>query len=131
MATNTLVVVSKTIDKIVYEIAGGKLWAVDAARYVEADPEGAEVIHLRTAEGDDSEGYLIRTLEFYGYDLRELTDKSAKALKDALDALDATYLNPRVLVGLSQGDEYAAAQWQTHEEQAGPLREKLAALAGA
>ncbi len=119
------------MERIVYEIAGGKLWDVDAARYVEAAPEGAELIHLRTAEGDDSEAYLIRTLEFYGYDLGELTDKSAKALKAALDKLDAKYLTPRVLAGLSQGDEYAKGQWTAHEEEAKPLREKLAALAGA
>lgn len=50
-----------------YEIAGGRLWDVDAARFVDQAPEGTEVISLYADGKPAGEDYLRRTLEFYGY----------------------------------------------------------------
>ena len=85
-----------------YEIAGGRLWDVGAARFVDQAPEGTEVISLYADGKPAGEDYLRRTLEFYGYVVGPelLTLKELKAAKlsqinegcqSALAALTATY----------------------------------------
>lgn len=50
-----------------YEIAGGRLWDVAAARFVGQTLDGAEIISLYADGKPAGEDYLRRTLEFYGY----------------------------------------------------------------
>jgi hypothetical protein len=52
-------------------------------------------------------------------------------IPEQLRELDEKYLTPRVLAGIASGDEYALGQWNKHEEEAAPLRAKLAAAAAA
>lgn len=114
-------------NELVYKTAG-KYWDVEQAKFVEAPHPGKDVVPLQSAEGDNSEAYLIQTLLFYGYPLGELVWKSPEGLRKALAELDDAYLTPRVMAGLATGDAYALEQWQAHEEAAKPLRERLAEL---
>lgn len=118
------------MDNIVYQLADDRLWSVPHAAYVDKAPEGAQVIQLVSAEGDGSEGYLLRTLKYYGYPLGELVEKDPDSIKAALKKLDEQYLTPRMLANLARSDEYALKLWQAHEEAAAPLRESLAKLTG-
>ena len=82
-----------------YEIAGGRLWDVDAARFVDQAPEGAEIIPLYADGKPAGEDYLRRTLEFYGYpvgpELKELKAQKLAQINEGcqhiLDSLTATY----------------------------------------
>lgn len=91
-----------------YEIAGGRLWDVDAARFVDQAPDGAEIIPLYADGTPAGEDYLRRTLEFYGYPVGPelLTLEELKAAKlaqinegcqSALAALTATYPTAELL----------------------------------
>jgi hypothetical protein len=53
----------------------------------------------------------------------------AASIKMALAGLDFQYLTPRTLAGAATGDSFALAQLARHEEEAAPLRARLAALA--
>lgn len=91
-----------------YEIAGGRLWDVDAARFVNQAPEGAEIIPLYADGKPAGEDHLRRTLEFYGYVVGPelLTLEELKAAKlaqinegcqSALAALTPTYPEKELL----------------------------------
>jgi hypothetical protein len=54
------------------------------------------------------------------------TEPDYSAVDERFKALDDKYLTPRVLAGLSTGDEYAQAQWAAHEAEAQALRDELA-----
>ena len=45
-----------------YQISDGRLWDVDAARFVDQAPEGAEIIPLYADGKPATEDYLRRTL---------------------------------------------------------------------
>lgn len=120
---------------LIYRLENGFMWNVKNARQFipvqtanlndEYGPADLEIIDLRTATGRSDLEYLAETLAFYGYPLGELAIYSAKGIKEELDRLDKQYLTPRILAGLSTGDEYAQGQWQEHEEKAAPLRNRL------
>lgn len=57
-----------------------------------------------------------------------LTLQERQKLISQLSELDATYLTPRTLAGLTIGDEYAHEQYSKHESLAAPLRSKLVEL---
>lgn len=87
---------------IIYHLGDGRLWDVDAARFVDQAPEGAEIIPLYADGKPATEDYLRRTLEFYGYlvgpDLLTLDELKAEKLAQinadcqaALAALTPTY----------------------------------------
>lgn len=87
---------------LIYQIADGRLWSANDARFIDALPEGATATILSRAEGPVDADYLRRTLEFYGYPVGPelLTLEELKAAKLAqinegcqhiLDALTATY----------------------------------------
>ncbi|MCI7506821.1 hypothetical protein [Desulfovibrio piger] len=91
-----------------YEIAGGRLWDVDAARFVGQAPDGAEIISLYADGKPAGEDYLRRTLAFYGYPVGPelLTLEELKAAKlaqinegcqSALAALTPTYPEKELL----------------------------------
>lgn len=52
---------------LIYQIADGRLWSANDARFIDALPEGATATILSRAEGPVDADYLRRTLEFYGY----------------------------------------------------------------
>lgn len=116
------------MEDIVYQLADGRYWDTQSAAYIDTLPDGAAVIPLYANGYPAGEAYLLRTLRFYGFPLGGLANQCPEAIKEQLAALDAQYLTPRVLAGLATGDDYAAAQWATHETKAAPLREKLAEL---
>lgn len=107
-----------------------KYWDVDSASYVSKVDSNKMIVKLFYNNELADEAYLIKTLEFYGYPLGELTEKSEKGILEALKALDNKYLTPRILAGISTGDEFALQQWQNHETEAEPLRQKLQTLTG-
>ena len=85
-----------------YQISDGRLWDVDAARFVDQAPNGAEIIPLYADGAPAGDDYLRRTLEFYGYTVGPelLTLEELKAAKlaqinegcqSALAALTSTY----------------------------------------
>lgn len=119
------------LQDIIYELEDGRYWCVQEASYIDTPKEEQTVIPLYADGKPAGEEYLIRTLRFYGYPVGELSKKDKQGILDALAALDAKYLTPRVLAGLATGDQYATGQWAEHETEAGPLREKLAELRSA
>ena len=116
------------MEDIVYQLADGRYWDVQSAKYVYVPQEGRSVVPLYANGHPAGEDYLIATLRFYGFPLGILASQCPEAIKEQLAALDAQYLTPRVLAGLATGDEYAAEQWAAHEAEAAPLRENLAEL---
>lgn len=70
---------------LIYQIADGRLWSVDNARFIDALPEGATATVLSRASGPADADYLRRTLEFYGYTVGPelLTLDEVKAAKVA------------------------------------------------
>lgn len=121
----------------IYKLADGRMWHVEKACYIDqamslpdtgAPDLCAEVIDLLSASGQSDQEYLIRTLLSSGYPLGELTLFSPEGIRNELEKLDREYLTPRTLAGLATGDGEALARWQSHEEKAAPLREKLAEL---
>lgn len=91
-----------------YQISGGRLWDVDAAKFVDQAPEGAEVIPLYADGKHAGDDYLRRTLVFYGYpvgpDLLTLDELKAEKLAQinadcqaALAALTPTYPEKELL----------------------------------
>ena len=91
-----------------YQISDGRLWDVDAARFVDQAPNGAEIIPLYADGAPAGDDYLRRTLEFYGYTVGPelLTLEELKAAKlaqinegcqSALAALTSTYPEKELL----------------------------------
>lgn len=78
---------------MLYQISDGRLWDVDADRFVDQAPEGAEIIPLYADGKPAGEDYLRRTLEFYGYsvgpELLTLEEAKAAKLKEINAACDA------------------------------------------
>ena len=132
------------IPNIVYKLGNGRLWSVREGCFVNEAAlaeggdggaplgrGGAEIIALRSAEGDEGVDYLARTLEAYGFPMGELALKTPEGVKRELAALDAEWLTPRTLAGLSRGDAEAQERWLAHEAKAEPLRARLAELLAA
>ena len=130
------------MQDLIYRLADGRLWDVRAARFMDTasptvisdlgqNPKISEdnVVDLISAEGRSDLSYLIQTLEHGGYPLGELASFSPRTIKGELARLDAEWLTPRTLAGLSTGDSEAVSRWQEHERLAAPLRAKLAELA--
>ena len=115
---------------IYYKLSDGRVWSVNEAAFVQ-ETQKTFLNHLSRAEGKNDEDYLLRTLLFYGYPLGELAEKIPDAIREQLADLDKRYLLPRTLAGLATGDDYAVEQWEKHESEALPLRQKLAALEAA
>lgn len=93
---------------LIYQIADGRLWSANDARFIDALPEGATATILSRAEGPVDADYLRRTLEFYGYPVGPelLTLEELKAAKlaqinegcqSALAALTPTYPEKELL----------------------------------
>ena len=93
---------------IIYRLSDGRLWDVDAAKFVDRAPEGAEIIPLYADGKPAGEDHLRRTLEFYGYVVGPelLTLEELKAAKlaqinegcqSALAALTPTYPEKELL----------------------------------
>lgn len=78
---------------LIYQIADGRLWSVDDARFIDALPEGATATVLSRASGPADADYLRRTLEFYGYtvgpELMTLDELKAAKLQEINAACDA------------------------------------------
>ena len=115
-------------DYIVYRIEGDRLWDTRQAKFITDVPETACVMPLISAEGDNTERYLLDTLKFYGYGLGEFAENDPDTIKAQLAALDEKYLSMRTLAGLLANDPVALEKWQQHEAEAAPLREKLQSL---
>lgn len=116
----------------IYKIEGPKFWDTREACFIseqEAFDSGLDIISLHGVDGG-GEKVLINILTFYDYPLGEFVLYSVKGIKEELARLDAEYLTPRTLAGLSTGDEEALARWNEHEEKAVPLRARLAELEG-
>lgn len=125
------------MERYIYKLDDGRVWDTQAAAYIEEPVEAGEfcdqnvVFQTLWANGAPAgEDYLIVTLRHYGFPLGELAGKCPEAIREKLAGLDAKYLTPRVLAGLSADDAYAREQWEAHEAEAGPWREKLAMLEG-
>ena len=118
----------------IFKIEGERFWDVEQACWIDEETakakenRGYEVMALIASEGVSDEKYLIRTLEFSHYPLGELALLSAQGIKDEFLKLDAEYLTPRTLAGLSAGDTEAGDRWLEHERLARPLRERLREL---
>ena len=122
-------------DYLVWRLADGRLWDTRAARWLDqAAPAsgdgapGAVIVDLISSEGRSDEAYLAKALAHGGWPLGELAPRTEAGIKGELRALDAAYLTPRPLAGLSAGDSEALARWREHERLAAPLREKLTDL---
>ena len=113
---------------IIYKLADGRMWDTQKAVFITEAPDDANIMELKSASGESDNNYLAKTLAFYDFQLGELACYSAKGIKEELARLDAEYLTPRTLAGLSANDPEALGRYQLHENQAKPLREKLAAL---
>lgn len=90
----------------IYSIADGRLWAVEEARFIEAAPKGAELVHLFTDGKPAGEDYLIRTLRFYGYPLGELEpldDRRAAKLAEIATGHDAALTATLTMPAASPG----------------------------
>lgn len=111
-----------------YELNDGRFWSIAEACFVDTVPEGSEVILLYADGKPAGEEYLVKTLVFYNFPLGELENIDEQSILDKLNKLDAKYLTPRILAGLALGDTHAETQWEKHEEEAIPLREKLTQL---
>lgn len=96
------------MGKFLYRLSDGRLWDVDAARFVAQAHEGAEIISLYADGNPAGEDYLRRTLKFYGYPVGPelLTLEELKAAKlaqinegcqSALAALTPTYPEKELL----------------------------------
>ena len=66
-----------------YRIADGRIWDISAAHFVDAAPEGANVVELRAFGAPGDAAYLRKTLESYGkaVGLELMTLDEAKAEK--------------------------------------------------
>ena len=82
---------------MLYQISDSCLWDVDAARFVDQAPEGAEIIPLYADGKPATEDYLRRTLEFYGYSVGpELLTLEGAQTKDDVAAILPVYTLPEV-----------------------------------
>lgn len=113
------------MNNTIYCLADGRLWSVADAAFITEIPANAEVIKLQNANGESDIFYLAKTLAYYDYPLGELVYYSKKGIKEELARLDAEYLTPRTLAGLSMNDPIALARYKEHEILAIPLRERL------
>ena len=91
---------------LVYRIENGRLWGVDAACFVKIAPDDAEIVQLYADGKLAGEGYLIRTLRFYGHPLGELTPldevRTAK-LAEIADGYDAALTATLTMPAASPG----------------------------
>ncbi len=92
-----------------YQLADGRIWNVEEARFIEAAPECAEIVQLYADGNLAGEDYLIRTLRFYGHPLGELTPlddlRAAKLAEIAAGhdaALTATLTMPAASPGSAE-----------------------------
>ena len=92
-----------------YQLADGRIWNVEEARFIEAAPECAEIVQLYADGNLAGEDYLIRTLRFYGHPLGELTPlddlRAAKLVEIAAGhdaALTATLTMPAASPGSAE-----------------------------
>ena len=125
------------MNEKIYRLADGRLWDVRKAAWIDpvmtTDEHGqetsrGEVTDLVSADGKSDVDYLAKTLAFYDLPLGELAMYSEKGIKEELARLDAEYLTPRTLAGLSQNDQEALERYAEHEKKAAPLRERLREL---
>lgn len=143
---------------MIYRLADGRMWDVEKAAWLDPeevatltagqninavsdnaeadaplitpDPimEQNSIIQLSSSDGKSDVAYLVKTLAFYNYPLGDLIIYSPKEIREELARLDAEYLTPRTLAGLTIGDEIAIARYAEHEDRAAPLRERLKEL---
>ena len=75
------------MDKIIYKLADGRMWNVNAARWIDpamtlsADEQsgnGGDIINLISADGKSDVKYLAETLAYYDYPLGEVVMYSEK-----------------------------------------------------
>lgn len=89
-----------------YQLADGRIWNVEEARFIEAAPECAEIVQLYADGNLAGEDYLIRTLRFYGHPLGELTPldevRTAK-LAEIADGYDAALTATLTMPAASPG----------------------------
>ena len=92
-----------------YQLADGRIWNVEEARFIEAAPECAEIVQLYADGNLAGDDYLIRTLRFYGHPLGELTPlddlRAAKLAEIAAGhdaALTATLTMPAASPGSAE-----------------------------
>lgn len=122
-----------------YRIADGRIWDISAAHFVDAAPEGANVVELRAFGAPGDAAYLRKTLESYGkaVGLELLTLEEAKAAKlseinaacDAfLSVLTASYPDSEMLTFDQQAKEAEAVL--ADPSSPAPLLTPLAAARG-
>ena len=118
------------MENVIYRLEDGRLWDTEKGAWTLekgiGDPR--EIVPLISASGQSDEAYLAKTLAFYGFPLGELAAFSEKGIKQELARLDAEYLTPRTLAGLSVNDQEALERYAKHEEKAAPLRARLREL---
>lgn len=124
---------------MIYQLMDGRLWDVDAARFVDQAPEGAEIVPLYADGRPAGEEYLRRTLGHHGNPVGPelLTLDELKAAKLAeinagcqlmLDRLTANYPAAELLTFDKQETEARALL--AAPEAATPLLTPLAAARG-
>lgn len=89
-----------------YQLADGRIWNVEEARFIEAAPECAEIVQLYADGNLAGEDYLIRTLRFYGHPLGELTpldDLRAAKLAEIAAGYDAALTATLTMPAASPG----------------------------
>ena len=103
----------------------------DGKKFIQKESHVGETGYL------DGKPYIIRkhgerpkgftTVPPYPEDADIDADARAYVLHN-LAMIDAKYLTQRTLAGLAIGDEYALEQYQKHEEEAAPWRDRLATI---
>ena len=125
--------------ELVYKISDGRLWDVETAQYVAEAPAGKQVVPLYSNGKPGDEGYLKRTLVFYGYavgpELKTLEEVKAEKLAEintmcdaALKAMTPTYPDRELLTFDQQKQE--ALAYTADSSSPCPLLSPLAAARG-
>lgn len=109
-----------------YVFAENQIYSVEQGCLVAETPPEATVIEVPEYSSKD----LRDTLKLYSLPIGDCLKEPQTVLLEKLAALDRQYLTQRVLAGLAVNDAYALGQWQQHEAEAAPLRQRLAELAG-
>lgn len=89
-----------------YQVADGRVWDAQAARFMKTPPEDTEIIPLYADGKPAGEDYLIRTLRFYGYPLGELEpldDRRAAKLAEIAAGHDAALTATLTMPAASPG----------------------------
>ena len=126
-------------NEIVYKISDGRLWDVEEAKYVTEAPAGKQLVPLYSNGKPGDEGYLKRTLVFYGYtvgpDLKTLDEVKTEKLAEinamcdaALKAMTPTYPDRELLTFDQQKQE--AVAYTADPSSSCPLLSPLAAARG-